>query len=123
MNKTLGPWPGSDAELHWWAAGAIPASGLDVYRNGLLQEPGTDYVLVSNNVIQFTACQYSTTWRHFARESSFDHGDWIVPVPEPASALARNRMVGGFTFQVQWGGTTILQRTAGGGGCAGFGLC
>lgn len=33
----------------------IPASCLDVYRNGLLPEPGTDYVLVSNNVIQFTA--------------------------------------------------------------------
>jgi hypothetical protein len=32
-----------------------PSSSLDVYRDGLLQEPGTDYTSINNNVIQFAA--------------------------------------------------------------------
>lgn len=55
-----------------------PATNLDVYRNGLLQEPGTDYTLAGSNVIQFTAGNIpqpgDTCWRTIvSRSRAPDH--------------------------------------------------
>jgi hypothetical protein len=133
------------------SAAPNPASSLDVFRNGLLQEPGTDYALISSNVIQFTPgnipqpgdtllANYrlsnpgTGTSQMFASPQVLCGGTGgavnatslsslaTCTIPsglltsgdhvEIRFDLAHQGTSGGFTFQVQWGGTTILQRTA-----------
>jgi hypothetical protein len=128
-----------------------PASSLDVYRNGLLQEPGTDYTLAGSNVIQFTAGNIpqpgDTLLANYRLSTPGTGASALFPSPQvlcrgaggavntPSTGtlgsctipsglltsgdhveikfdLAHQGTSGGFTFQVLWGGTTILQRTA-----------
>ena len=128
-----------------------PASSLDVYRNGLLQEPGTDYALIGNNAIQFTAGNIpqpgDTLLANYRLSNPGTGTSQMFPNPQvlcggtggavnaasltslatctiPSGLLTSGDHVeikfdlahqgtsGGFTFQVQWGATTILQRTA-----------
>ena len=128
-----------------------PATSLDVYRNGLLQEPGTDYTLVSNNVIQFSAGNVpqpgDTLLANYRLSNPGSGTAQLFPSPQvlcggtggainttslgslgsctiPSGLLtggdhveikfelAHQGTSGGFSFQVQWGGTAILQRTA-----------
>jgi hypothetical protein len=127
-----------------------PVTSLDVYRNGLLQEPGTDYTLAGSNIIQFTAGnipQPGDTLLANYRLSITGTGSSLFPNPQVLCSgtggsvnttttgslgsctippglltggdhvevrfdLAHQGTSGGFNFQVQWGGSTILQRTA-----------
>jgi len=128
-----------------------PVTSLDVYRNGLLQEPATDYTLVNNNVIRFTAGNIpqpgDTLLANYRLSSPGTGASQYFPNPQvlcggiggsvnatslgslasctiPAALLTSGDHVeikfdlvhqgssGGFTFQVQWGGTTVLQRSA-----------
>jgi hypothetical protein len=128
-----------------------PATSLDVYRNGLLQEPGTDYALVNNNVIQFTAGNIpqpgDTLLANYRLSNPGTGTAQLFPSPQvlcggiggsinttsqaslgsctiPSGLLTSGDHVeikfdlahqgssGGFAFQVQWGGTTVLQRSA-----------
>jgi hypothetical protein len=128
-----------------------PASSLDVYRNGLLQEPGTDYALVNSNVIQFTAGNTpqpgDTLLANYRLSNAGAGTSQLFPSPQVLCSgtggavnttstgslgsctipsgllmggdhveikfeLAHQGTSGDFSFQVQWGGTTILQRTA-----------
>ena len=141
-----------DGSNNSFALSAVPnpATSLDVYRNGLLQEPGTDYTLVNNSVIQFTAgnipqpgdtllANYRLSNPGTGTAQLFPSaqvlcggvggsvnatslgslGSCTIPAGlltggdriEIKFDLAHQGSAGGFTFQVQWGGTTVLQRT------------
>jgi hypothetical protein len=128
-----------------------PATSLYLYRNGLLQESGTDFTLINNNTVQFTAGSApqtgDTLLANYRLASSTSGTPKLFPTPQvlcsgtgsTASStslgtlgsctipqgtlsagnhveirfdLARQGSAGGFTYLVQWGTTTVVQRTA-----------
>lgn len=128
-----------------------PVGSLSLYRNGLLQEPGTDYSVMNSNVVQFTAGNIpqpgDTLLANYRLSNPGTGTPQLFPSPQilcggvgatvnttslsslgsctiPSGLLTKGDHVeikfdlahqgssGGFTFQVQWGGTTALQRSA-----------
>jgi hypothetical protein len=127
-----------------------PSTSLALYRNGVLQQLGTDYTLTNNNVVQFAAIstpQPGDTLLANYRLSNTNTTAQLYPSPQvlcsgtgatingasfsslgtcsiPAGTLAAGNHIeirfdlahqgsaGGFTFLVQWGSTTVVERTA-----------
>jgi hypothetical protein len=145
----LGIVDGSNNSFNLTAVPNPPAS-LALYRNGVLQQLGSDYTLVSNNVVQFASVsvpQPGDTLLANYRLSNSGAGGQLYPSPQvlcsgtgatvntttfgslatctiPAGTLiagnhleikfdlAHQGSAGGFTFLVQWGATTVVERTA-----------
>jgi hypothetical protein len=138
-------------DLFTLAAVPNPATSLYLYRNGLLQEAGTDYTLINNNMVQFTTTGTpqvgDTLLANYRLATSSSGTPQLFPTPQvlcsgtgatvssttlgglascsiPAGTLSAGNHVeirfdlahrgsaGGFTFLVQWGATTVVQRTA-----------
>ncbi|MBV8732774.1 MAG: hypothetical protein JO336_23430 [Acidobacteriia bacterium] len=142
-----------DGSNNLFALSAVPnpATSLYMYRNGLLEQQGTDYTLVNGNLVQFapgtTPQPGDTLLAHYRLMDGTNGAPQLYPTPQILCSgtgasvntttlgslgactiprgilnvgdrveikfdLAHLGSAGGFTFQVQWGATTVLQRTA-----------